>query len=175
MASSSSFVRRIVVGGLLGAAALVCACGARGPLDIIVVEQGPLDASVEAAPVEASVDARDAADAPPDVLDAAAEAAMGFDGGPLVNCGICLAQTCGTQLLTCVTSPMCTTALQCVAMTCLAGGGFDPTCLLGCTNNDPTTQGQLGGLVSCVFSNCSTCLGALGGLGGLGGGGGGGG
>jgi hypothetical protein len=175
--ASPFLLRRFLVGTSLAAAALVSACGARGPLDIIVVEELP-DASVDAhAEAEASSEAGDGpTDAPGDVLDAAPDTSMGFDGGPLFNCGTCLVQTCGTQLLTCVTASACTTALQCVATTCLTSGTPDISCLTGCTGGDATTQQQLLSVIGCIIGNCPTCTSALAGLGGgLGGGGGGGG
>ncbi len=179
MARPPFFSRRLFVGSALASAAVVCACGSRGPLDVVVVEQVPADAAADAhheAGLDATADVTEAAamDAPPDIVDAPPDTMMmGFDAGPLGNCGICLAQSCGSQLLTCVTSSGCTAALQCVATTCLTGGNPDPTCFLGCAS-DSTTQMQLLSVVGCILGNCSSCLGALSGLGGLGGGGGGG-
>ncbi len=177
--ASPFLLRRFLVGTSLGAAALVSACGARGPLDIIVVEE-VADASVDAhaeASKDASKEASDGpTDAPGDVQDATPDTSMPFDGGPLFNCGTCLVQTCGTQLLTCITSPACTTALQCVTTTCLTSGTPDISCLTGCTGGDATTQMQLLSVIGCIIGNCPTCTSALAGLGGgLGGGGGGGG
>jgi hypothetical protein len=165
------------------AAALACACGSRGPLDSVIIEQVTVDASLDAhheASVEAGPDG-DAADGPTDaladVLEAAPDTSMpGFDGGPLVNCGSCLVQSCGTQLLTCITSSGCTTALQCVASMCLTGGTPNLSCLTGCTNGDQTTETQLLSVLGCVIGTCGMqCTSVLAGLGGLGGGGGGGG
>lgn len=172
-------IRRVTVGSGLAAAALVCACGARGPLDIIVVEQSPAaDASLDAKAVEAGFEAADGpSEAARDVFEAEApEASMGFDAGPLGNCGACLVNSCGTQLLTCITAPACTTALQCVATSCLTGGMPDLGCLGNCTKGNATTEMQLLSVIGCVIGTCGTnCAGVLGGLGGLGGGGGGGG
>lgn len=175
-------LRRAPVAIALTTATLVCACGARGPLDIIVVEEAPLDASTDAtrgveagaeASVDGSADAADAADAAPDAQDAAPDSMTGFDGGAIFNCGSCVVQTCGTQVLSCVTSSTCTTALQCVVTTCLTGGTPNFGCIGTCTNGDSTTQSQVLGLVGCIIGNCGmSCTGALGGLGGLGGGGG---
>jgi hypothetical protein len=177
--ASPFLLRRFLVGSSLAAAALVAACGSRGPLDIDVIQETPSDAATDAhgdASVEASSDASDGgADAIHDALEAAPDTSMGFDGGPLVNCGSCLVQTCGTQLLTCVTASGCLTALQCVASTCLTSGTPSITCLTGCTNGDSTTQQQLLSVLGCVIGNCPVCTSALAGLGGgLGGGGGGG-
>jgi hypothetical protein len=168
--------RRFLVGISLAAAAVVAACGARGPLDIIVVEEAPVDASVDVHAEAAPEASSEASDGSPDVVDAAPDTSMtmGFDGGPLFNCGTCLVQTCGTQLLTCITSSGCTTALQCVATTCLTGGMPSISCLTGCTNGDETTEQQLLSVIGCVLGNCPTCTSALTGLGGgIGGGGGG--
>ncbi len=177
--ASPFLLRRFLVGTSLAAAALVSACGARGPLDIIVIEEVP-DASLDAH-AEASHDASHEGsdgptDAPGDVRDATPDTAMPFDGGALFNCSTCLVQTCGTQLLTCVTATACTTALQCVATTCLTSGTPDISCLTGCTGGDSTTEMQLLSVIGCIIGNCPTCTSALAGLGGgLGGGGGGGG
>jgi hypothetical protein len=168
---------RLLVGSSLAAAALVCACGSRGPLDVTIIEETPAtDASVDAhadAATDAS-DAGDASDALLDVLEAAADTSMPPDGGPLINCATCLEQTCGTQLLTCITSSGCTTALQCVATTCLTGGTPNLQCFLGCANGDQTTETQLESVLGCIIGNCDVCIGVLSSLGGLGGGGGGG-
>lgn len=168
--------RRALVGTALAAAALVCACGARGPLDITVVVETPDTGADVAVPLDA---ASDAADAPPeataDVLEASPDTSMGPDGGPLVNCGSCIANTCGTQVVACVTSSTCATALQCTATMCLTGGTPNIQCVLGCTNGDAMTQQQLLSVFGCVLGNCgSSCTSVLGGLGGGGGGGGGG-
>ena len=167
--------RRVPVGALLAGAALVCACGARGPLDIIVVEVGPSDASMTAdVQVDASSeDAPEAArEAMPDVLEATGDTSMGMDGGPLGNCGTCVAQNCGNQLVACITAPGCTTALQCVATMCLTGGMPNLQCVTGCTMGNTTTESQLLSVFGCVIGTCGTdCTGLLGGLGGGGGGG----
>src|SRR5580692_8600519 len=68
----------------------IAACGARGPLDITVVEETS-DAAVDV--VEASVDAKDASDA----SDAAPDQGMGPglpDSGPIA-CVTCIGQSCG--------------------------------------------------------------------------------
>jgi hypothetical protein len=167
--------RRALFSAALATPVLVVACGSRGPLDIEVIREYP-DAS---APVDAIADVPGetsdvAHDVLADVIDAAPEA-MGPDANPVTACVQCLTQTCGQQLLTCITSTGCRTALQCVVQTCLGGGGMPSLqCLGGCTGSDPTTQSQVLMTISCVLSNCSACTGALGGLGGGGGGGGGG-
>lgn len=174
---SPLFPRRTPVGLALAIAGVVCACGARGPLDIIVVEEGARDASVDGRDVEASSDAQDArvdgeSDALADVIDAMPDVSMGFDGGPLLNCGSCLVQNCSNQLITCVTSTGCTMALQCVTGMCLQGGTPNFQCIQGCTGGNATTQQQLLGVLGCVIGNCGMqCTGALAGLGGGGGGG----
>ena len=92
----------------------------------------------------------------------------GLDGG-VVECGVCVISSCGTDLLTCFEDPACAMALDCIATTCLSAG-LDPACLLGCAGSDAT--GVLS-LVTCVAGTCgATCLSALGGLGGGGGDGG---
>ena len=95
-----------------------------------------------------------------------------LDSG-IVDCGICVFSSCGTDFLTCLEDTACATSLECVATTCLTGGSLDPACLLGCAG---TSSATLLSLVTCVAGTCgSTCLSALGGLGGGGGSGGGGG
>jgi len=173
---SASGSRRALVGTLLAGAALACACGARGPLDITVIEVAASDAAVTA-DVQTDTSSPDALpdaarEAMPDVLEAAADTAMGMDGGPLVNCGTCVAQSCGNQLLTCITAPGCTAALQCVATTCVTGGVPNLSCVTGCTMGNTTTESQLLSVFGCVIGTCGTqCTGLLGGLGGGGGGG----
>jgi hypothetical protein len=168
----SSLSRRFVPAAFV--AGLLVACGARGPLDITVVEEtaeGGGDAAVlEAGPdvVDAS-DGGEGGDAPDDRVGP-----PGFDAGPIVNCGQCVVQSCGQQFLTCLTDTNCRTALQCVVTTCLSGGTPDPTCVLGCANGDATTLADLVGAFECVIGTCGAqCTSVLGSLGGLGGGGGG--
>jgi hypothetical protein len=161
---------------VVSALVFVAACGSRGPLDVEIVEEGPGDgATVDAVTVEAAVDS--AADADGGAVDAPEDRGRpGFDGGPIVNCGACVAQSCGQQFLTCLSSAPCRTALQCVVTTCLSGGTPDPACVGTCTQGDQTVLGQLIGAFTCIITNCgSQCTGVLGGLGGGGGGGGGGG
>ncbi len=175
--ASFFLVRRALVATSLAAAALVCACGARGPLDVTIVEEVPDAGADVAAKLDANADRVDAlVEAAPDVLEAAApEASMGFDGGPLLNCGSCLINSCGTQLFTCLTSPGCGTALQCVVTNCVTGGTPNIGCLGNCTGGSATTQQQLLAVFGCVIGNCgSQCTSVLGGFGGGGGGGGGG-
>ncbi|HEY6461845.1 MAG TPA: hypothetical protein VIY73_16885 [Polyangiaceae bacterium] len=177
MAVAVTFLSRRLAPAALVAGLLV-ACGARGPLDITVIEQGPADADVDAPGVDAGIDASETGtgDGSLDAADAPDEGAPGFDGGPIVNCGSCVIQNCGSQLLTCIQSTTCRTALQCVVTTCLSGGTPDPTCVLGCANGDATALGDLVGAFECVIGTCGAqCTSVLGGLGGLGGGGGGGG
>jgi hypothetical protein len=153
-------LRRTASAALLAAPTLVVACGARGPLDIVVVqEQG--DAG-EAAP--------DAPVGEPDV--SLGGGPPGFDAGGLINCGECLVQKCGPQFLACIISTPCRTTLQCAATTCLAGGMPDPLCVAQCANGDQQLLIQLGALFLCVSDGCGKqCTNALGGLGGGTGGG----
>jgi hypothetical protein len=174
--ASSFLLRRVPVGTLLAGATLACACGSRGPLDITVIEVAPEDAStadvqVDATP-EHAADGADASEATADVLEASVDTSMGMDAGALANCGNCIAMYCGTDLLTCVTSPGCGAALQCVTTTCLTGGTPNFGCITGCTMGNMTTQTQLLSVIGCLIGTCgSQCMGALGGLGGGGGGG----
>jgi hypothetical protein len=142
---------------------VTAACGARGPLDVVVVEE-QRDA---AADVSASVDAP---------VEAPQTGLPGFDAGGLVSCGTCLAQNCQSQIVGCISTPSCQSTIQCVVTMCLGGGSAN---LLGCVAGQCAGDGgfqslaSLIGLFQCVSSNCPTCGMALGGL--LGGGGGGGG
>jgi len=145
----------------LGALA-VAACGSRGPLDLDV---GAIDVDASA-----TVDASDA-NADVAISDAPADAPVetGPDGNPLVNCGQCLAQQCGQQILMCLTDTTCRTTLQCVAQMCLGGGGggLNPQCALGCAGGDPGKLGGILALFTCVTQKCGAdCTSALGGLGG---------
>jgi hypothetical protein len=90
----------------------------------------------------------------------------------LIQCGTCVTQQCGTDVLTCLTDPACQTILQCVGTTCLGGGGgFDPSCLLTCSGSGGTGVGEALGIFQCITGSCgNACGGLLGGLGGLGGG-----
>ncbi|MBX3206122.1 MAG: hypothetical protein KF764_13715 [Labilithrix sp.] len=158
----SSLARLIAGLFVAGASAMVAlgGCGSRGPLD--EATNVTLDAAPEAEP--APVDA--APDADPPVRDAGREA------GP-VACGICVLTTCGDTILSCIQSEGCRAVFQCVASTCLGGGGgLDPLCLFQCAGQDPT--GALGVLsvFQCITGQCGAdCGSLLGGLGGLGGGG----
>ena len=145
------------------AAVSVGACGSRGPLDIEIVGTSA-DAGLDAA-----VPLTDAADdvAPPD----AAPADAGHEAS-LIDCGTCLAQQCGPQILKCVQSTTCRTTLQCAVQQCFAGGNTSPACLLQCTDGNPAGLIPLIGIVTCVTNKCGAdCTSVLGGLGGLGGGG----
>jgi hypothetical protein len=142
----------------------IAACGSRGPLDLDVIEVAA-DASTA---VDAGVDV--AADTAADVHEASVDAAP---EASLVNCGQCVAQTCGQQILQCVTDTNCRTILQCVGQMCLGGGGggLNPQCALGCAGGDFTKLGGVIGLFTCVTMSCGAdCAGALGGLTGGGGG-----
>ena len=166
---------RAAIAVAVSALVLVAACGSRGPLDVVIVEEGPGDAAVDVVTVDVTEEP-EAGDAAADAEDAAEEAAPGFDGGPLINCGSCIAQSCGQQLITCISSTACRTALQCVVTTCLSGGTPNLNCIGTCTQGDPTVTGDLVGAFTCVITSCGTqCASVLGGLGGGGGGAGGGG
>lgn len=149
-------------------AGLAVACGARGPLDITVIEVAP-DAEVDAPATDASTDAADAQDATEDEGGGPG----GFDAGPIVNCGSCVAGSCGPQLLACIESTGCRDALQCVVTTCLSGGTPSITCIEGCASSDggsASTLPELIGAFTCIVESCgSQCTSVLGGLTGGGG------
>jgi hypothetical protein len=156
-------------------AAVLGACGSRGPLDdeiILVTDSGVVEASIDSAVPDSAV-----ADSAPPVVDA---------GTGLIQCGTCVAQQCGTDVTTCITDPSCQSILTCVATTCFnlgglgggegggggGGGGLNPSCLLGCTGGGGSGVGEALGIFQCITGSCGNeCGGLLGGLGGLGGGG----
>jgi hypothetical protein len=159
-------LRRASFAGAFFVAVLTAACGARGPLDIVVVEEQP--------PPDAGADVASSVDAPPDSPQVGPPVGLpGLDSG-LVTCGMCLAQNCGSEIGMCISTPSCQSTLQCVATTCLAGGSAN---LLGCVTTQCAGDAGLAALTSlfplfqCIMG-CPTCGSALGGL--LGGGGGGG-
>ena len=142
------------------------ACGSRGPLDIEVIEyNGVSGATVDGADLDgAGVDGGLHGDAKSDAAgDARAEG-----GNPLVNCGQCVAQNCGTQVLTCITDTACRTTLQCVVTMCLGGtGGVNIQCAVACGGGDIGKLGPILAVFSCITGKCGAdCASALGGLGG---------
>jgi hypothetical protein len=169
--------------------ALAVACGSRGPLDIGDESQiGGNPAIATDASGFVDVGANDDGSNPTPVDSGrnprGNDAGNTFDSGiPAVNCAACVFQSCGQDVIGCVTSTGCRTTLQCVATTCLTGGTPSPTCLFTCGQSDPQSVPQVLTLVECVLSSCgqdctSVLTGGgipgLGGDGGFGGGGGGG-
>lgn len=141
-------------------AAAVTACGSRGPLDIEVVAASDADGGVDA-----TTDATSDAASP----DARSDARPGSDGGSIVNCGACVAQSCGAQFFQCLQSPACRTTFQCVLQDCLTGGAPNASCVLKCAGSDPTGVVQVLRIFTCVTQSCGDDCSSL--LGGLGGGG----
>src|SRR5262249_2915849 len=135
--------RRFVLPAFAFALLLPAACGSRGPLDLDVGPGAYGNGADSGAPVDSSAGGatgEDAAASDGGAKDAKSDAP--FDSGnPLINCGQCLSQTCGQQILGCVIDTGCRTALQCVVQMCLAGGGggggVDPQCLAKCSGSDP--------------------------------------
>jgi predicted small lipoprotein YifL len=158
--------RAAVLASLLVAAAFV-ACGSRGPLDFEVVYDTP-----DTSTVDVSADATATTDAKSDARpDAAGE--TGPNLPPIVECGACLVQSCGQQILACFQSPSCREVFSCVTQNCLAGGAPDPSCLFKCAQSDPQGGVEVLRIFQCVTQKCGDdCAGLLGGLGGGGGGGG---
>ncbi|MEO7113524.1 MAG: hypothetical protein ABI183_24005 [Polyangiaceae bacterium] len=155
-------------------AAVLGACGSRGPLDddiVAVTDAGITDAITD----QVSLPDVAVVDSAPPVVDA---------GTGLIQCGTCVAQQCGPDVTQCLTDPSCQAVLTCVATTCFnlggiggegggggGGGGIDPSCLLGCTSSGGSGVGEALGIFQCITGSCgSQCGGLLGGLGGLGGG-----
>jgi hypothetical protein len=172
--SRHSIWRRALPAAFVPAFLWVVACGARGPLDITVIEETAGDAALVPDVAPEAGDAGESSDAPPD-------RGGGFqlpDSG-IIACGACVVQSCGPDLVTCLTSTDCRAALQCIATTCLSGGTPDPTCIAGCST-DPAALGEAITGLTCIVTSCgSQCTSVLSGLtgggtgGGIGGGGGG--
>jgi hypothetical protein len=172
-------VSRAAALALFGAA--VVACGVRGPLDSDVIQEVASDGGGNPGPgpsvdsggggedANPGVDASAPVDATP-AVDAPHEAS-------LINCGTCVAQSCGTQIVSCLTNTTCAAALQCIATTCLAGadggggGGLGNLgCFTNCAGGNPANLAGLLGIIQCITTSCgSDCGSVLGGLGGLGG------
>jgi hypothetical protein len=167
-------LRRTACAALLAAPLLAVACGARGPLDVVVIQELPEADAGAGADVSSSVDAPGAPEAAPQPMPEAG-GPPGFDAGGLLACGGCLAQNCSMQIQGCIGSTTCLSTATCALTNCLSGGAPNVGCILQqCADGGFQSLGDLVGLFTCVASNCSGCLGALGGLGGLGGGAGGG-
>ena len=172
---------------VLPAGIVMAACGSRGPLDddvevVYLVADAGQDVTA-AADVGAGADTGGGTPDSSSSTDAQADTGRrmpppGMDGGiididtgiPVLNCGLCVVQQCGSQVLGCIESPTCQTTLQCVATMCLAGGTPSPTCILQC-GGDAATLLQLVQIFTCITGSCGTsCLSLVGGLGGGGGG-----
>jgi predicted small lipoprotein YifL len=158
----------VAIAGAIGLAA----CGARGPLEVDVIDVYP-----DAGPTsDASIlDAAPEATLPDAAPDATGDDAADGNGNPVVDCVSCVGQMCGTDLIDCLTNTDCRTDVQCIVQMCLTGGtgGFDIGCLGTCTASDPAAGGQAITAFTCILMGCgSQCTSLLGGLGGLGGSGG---
>jgi hypothetical protein len=169
--------RRTASAAVLVTPVVLIACGARGPLD--------LGAGGASADLDGAVDVGVSADAAGDQSEGADGATDrdggrrdggregGFpglgDAGGLLGCGACVAQSCGMQVVGCISQPQCQMALQCAVTKCLAGGGggLNPQCIFGCTNGNPQALQSLIGIFTCIATKCgSQCAGLAGGLGG---------
>ncbi len=164
-----SLLRRSLAPVVVAASSLVSlvACGSRGPLDIEVIEyNGDAGATVDGADLDGAGGDALNGDAKSDAVGDA-----GPDGNPLINCGQCVAQNCGQQVIACVTDPSCRTTLQCVIQMCLGGtGGVNVQCALMCGGGDIGKLGPILGVFTCITGKCGAdCASALGGLGGGGG------
>jgi hypothetical protein len=159
------------VSALLVLSALAVACGSRGPLDVDIIQLAP-DTDAGATPVvDSGQDATVVVDAGPKPV---ADTGPSVDANPpreagVVNCGLCVAQSCGSDIVTCVTDQECLGTLQCVATKCLGGGGSpDPSCFLTCGSGKGLVQ--ILRIFRCITDTCGPeCGDILGGLGGLGG------
>lgn len=168
----ASVVLGVVTAGLAG-------CGSRGPLDLDDPNGTGTGAKVPDAgsPSDSPPDAQvpvDDASVPPPTPDAAPPKA---DAGPIqtvIECGSCVAKSCGDKILACIASESCRGTFQCVASTCLASGsGVNIGCLLGCAGKDPAGALAVLDVFTCLTatcgSDCGSILDLLGKLGGLGG------
>jgi hypothetical protein len=163
-------------------AGLAVACGSRGPLDLGDGPQiggNPAIAGDASAAEDVGANDDGASVGAPDA-GTPKEAGNTFDSGiPIVNCGACVFQSCGQDVIACVTNQGCLATLQCVGSMCLTGGGTpSPQCLFTCGQNDPQSVPQIINLFMCVLNSCGQdCTGVLtgGGIPGLGGDAGGGG
>jgi hypothetical protein len=160
--------RRTVCAALLAAPVLVAACGARGPLDVVVVEEPPGTDAGAGADVSSPLDGQPAPEAAPEGGPSPSRDAAGppgFDAGGLLACGGCLAQNCSMQIQACIGSTTCLSTATCAVTMCLSGGAPNVGCILQqCADGGLASFADLVGLFTCVATNCSGCLGALGGL-----------
>jgi hypothetical protein len=165
-------------------AAILIACGSRGPLDDTGAGVASQDASADAL---ANVDAQSLVDA-----------AVPVEAGPL-QCAGCVLTTCGQSIVSCLGDSACLGVFQCITTTCLGlgavtdagrrdgggggggglggllgggGSGLNVSCLLGCAGKNPAGAIAVLGIFSCVTGTCGgqcgSLLGGLGNLGGLG-------
>jgi predicted small lipoprotein YifL len=159
LSSRQVFGRRLAgVSLAIAACALfVSACGSRGPLEYEIVVNNVADAATDAtedALFDAAADAR---------LDARPEATPS-----LIDCGTCITQKCGQNILTCIQNPGCQQIFQCVAQKCFGAGAPDTTCIFNCAQGDLKAAAQVLTIFSCITTACGKDCSAL--LGGLGGG-----
>lgn len=158
-----------------GLAAILIACGSRGPLDDGPIAAG--DGGEGGAPGSSSGALGDGATP---IVDAGRT----LEAGPLA-CAGCVVGTCGQSIVACLGDPGCLGMFQCITTTCLGGGGdggsgglgglgsgsINATCLLGCATKNPSGALQVLQVFQCVSGTCGAdCGSVLGGLGGLGGG-----
>ncbi len=93
---------------------------------------------------------------PPDPRCGAATCSNGVCGAPQcpsggTPCSDCVAQSCCSQLQSCIASPSCLTAVACVTQ-CIQGGGSFFQCAIQCQvfGNQPALQ-----LLGCIGQNCN--------------------
>jgi hypothetical protein len=177
--SSRRFSSRVAALSFL--AALAVACGSRGPLDVDVIEvPGNGNGNDAGGTPTTQADAGGGDDTQADAsapTDAASAVDAPHEAG-LINCGTCVAQNCGSKIVTCLTDPTCSKELQCIATTCLAGadgggggggGGLGNLgCFTNCAGGNVASLAGLLGIVQCITTSCGAdCGGVLGGLGGI--------
>jgi hypothetical protein len=141
-------------------------CGARGPLD---ADDLATNVTADAGTDPSNSASGDAGPDAPTSSPGTEPPDAGHDASVL-QCGACVATSCGSKILACVQSAGCRAAVQCVVTKCLKGS-VDPVCLFGCGGSDPSAALAALDIFQCVTGSCGgDCSSVLGRLGGLGGG-----
>lgn len=84
----------------------------------------------------------------------------GGGGGGIVECLQCTQQQC-PEVQSCLMDEACRGGLICVAKDCLASGGFDMGCAMGCFSGDLGAAMQAVQGFSCVAQSCGDSCGSL--------------
>jgi hypothetical protein len=147
--------------------AILTACGSRAPLDFEVYDQDA-GGALNGAAVGPNNNPDGAPDGGPIKVDGGGPG-IPDTGIPAINCGMCIASSCGQNVITCVANTDCRDVLQCAMLNCLQGG-LDPTCLFKCASSNPSGALQATTVLQCVANRCGdSCISAFGGGGSPGG------